>query len=171
MSAIEPGALLAHAAALAGGPGATGDPAVEFRRSVSGAYYAVFHAVALAVARRLAPASAADTHCRIARSVDHGRAAEVCRWLAEPGGGRRHVVAVVARLRANAALVELAERFGQLLTARQTADYDHLAEVGEEAAGEACASATRALALLEELGGSPDLDELLALVALNTPLR
>lgn len=163
--------MLAHAHGLAGAPVTPRTDAVDFRRAVSGAYYAVFHAFALAVGTRLAPDATTDTRYRVARSVDHGRTREVLGWVALPHGGREQVVPVLRRLRRNAALVEFATLFRELQVARHRADYDHLAEIGAGAARDACSEAARALALLDELAGSNDLDELLALVALNVALR
>jgi hypothetical protein len=171
VSPIEPWALLAHAQGLTGAPVTAGAEVVDFRRAVSAAYYAVFHALSLAVARRLVPGSPDEMRYRIVRSVDHGRTREVLRWLTVPNGGREQVVEVLSRLRSSPALVELAAVFTDLHAARQRADYDHLAEIDARAAREACSDAARGLALLDGLAGSNDLDELLALVALNVALR
>ena len=168
-SGIDPRALLAHAVALARSDDAAPDDA-RLRRAVSAAYYAVFHAVALAVAAHLVPASRDETRYRLARSVHHRRVADVCTWLTR-GGAKQHVAEVVARLRRAPDVVGLAQSFVDLQDARHVADYDHLSRIDASAAESACADAGRALALLDELRGTPDLDELLALVALNTALR
>ena len=163
---IDPAGLAAHAGGLVGAADAT-----LLRRATSAAYYAVFHAIALGVARQLAPASSDEVRYRLARSVDHGRLAEVCGWVTGAGAGRREVRPVVETLRRNDTLVALARDVVRLQKARHDADYDHLAEIGPALAAAHHDRARTALRLLDELAGSPDLAELYALVALHSTLR
>jgi hypothetical protein len=170
---IQPRDLAEHALHLAQYRPRDGrSPASWLRRSTSASYYAVFHAVALAVAAHVAPSSAAEDRLRLARSVDHGRTAEVCAWLAGTrGDGREQVRPIVRRLRANAELVHFARTFIGLQEARHDADYDHLALVGRRGSLDHHTRALIAMYLLERLIATPDGQELLALVALHTSLR
>jgi hypothetical protein len=141
------------------------------RRSTSASYYAVFHALSLGVARQLAPRAAAEDRYRLARSVDHGRVADVCLWVIGNGSGKRNAQEVVADLRRNGDVVEFGDLFLTLQQARHRADYDHLAPVDEFEALTHHRSACRALDLLDALAGTVDRERFLALVALNTALR
>lgn len=168
---LRPDDLLRHARAVAHRAGHRQRPEVWLRRSTSASYYAVFHAIALAVAAQLAPDSSPDDRYRLTRSVGHDRLAEVCGWLGRENAGREHVRPIVARLRGNADLVELATIFVRLQQARHEADYDHLVAMDPEAAVTHHLKAARALALVERLRATPDGQEFLALVALHSSLR
>lgn len=170
---IQPRDLAVHALHLARYRPRDGrSPSPWLRRSTSASYYALFHAVALAVAAHVGPASSAEDRMRLARSVDHGRVAEVCGWLLDTrGDGREHVRPIVRRLRANADLVHFARTFVRLQEARHDADYDHLAVVDRDESLDHHSNALLALYLLERLVPTPDGQELLALIALHTSLR
>ena len=170
---IDPGRLARHAARLAVEPAVDSVPGLttRLRRSTSAAYYAVFHAIALGMASHLAPRSDDEVRYRLARSLDHGRLADVCGWLVGACTGRREVRPIIERLRRNGALVSLAAHILRLQAARHDADYDHLAEIGPALAADHHDRARTALRLLDELAGSPDLAELYALVALHSTLR
>ncbi len=170
--ALTPHRLADHALRLARHRTRRGRPHPTWlRRSTSASYYALFHALAAAVADQLVPQSPAVERRRLNRSVEHGRLAEVCSWLVGRGQGRTHVQPVVARLRRNPALRDLAATFLELQEARHVADYDHLAQVAEDATVGHYSDAVQALALLDGLRGTPDGQEFLALVALHTTLR
>jgi hypothetical protein len=141
------------------------------RRSTSASYYAVFHALALALAEQLVPLATADDRYRLARSVDHARVADVCRWVVGEGEGKQHVRPIVRRLRDSTDLVDLARVFLELQQARHDADYDHLAEVLEVATMAHHRQAVQALGIVERVRQTSDGQEFLALVALHTALR
>lgn len=167
---LEPRRLLDHALRVARAPDRGPVPPEWLRRSVSASYYAVFHRLAIAMADQVAPGSPAVERYRLCRSLDHGRVADVCRWLTG-GGGKEHVRPVVDRLRDNLALAELAEALLLLQIARHGADYDHLADVSERETLSHARTAARALDLLDALAPTADGQEFLALVALHTALR
>lgn len=170
LAPLEPRRLLDHAVRVARSPGVGAVPPEELRRSTSASYYAVFHGLAIAMADQVAPGSPPEERYRFCRALDHSRVADVCRWIGG-AGGKEHIRPIVARLRGNAALAELASRFIQLQTARHGADYDHLADVDAYETLVNAAAAARALDLLDALAPTPDGQEFLALVALHTALR
>jgi hypothetical protein len=169
---IRPDQLVRHARAMAHHHAGAGRPRlVWLRRSTSASYYAVFHAIALAVATQLSPGSAPDDRYRLTRSIGHDRVLEVCRWLTKRDSGRHHVRPVVTRLRRNADLVRLGEIFVRLQQVRHEADYDHLASVRKAATVAHNEQAATALELVEHLRGTTDGQEFFALVALHSSLR
>ena len=169
---IRPEQLVRHAQAIAHHHAGPGRPRpVWLRRSTSASYYAVFHAIALAVAAQLAPDSTPDDRHRLTRSVGHDRVAEVCGWLAKPNAGREHVRPVIVRLRRNPDLVELGWLFVRLQQVRHEADYNHLARIRKAATVAHSQHAARALELVERLRGTTDGREFFALVALHSSLR
>ncbi|HWL35724.1 MAG TPA: hypothetical protein VNQ77_05995 [Frankiaceae bacterium] len=171
LAPLEPRRLLDHAVRLAR-PQDLGPVSPEWlRRSTSASYYAVFHGFAVAMADQVAPGSPPGERYRLCRALDHGRVADVCRWLTGAASGKEHVRPIVARLRANRMLADLARAFLLLQQARHSADYDHLADVDEGQTLSHADEATRALDLLEALAPTPDGQEFLALVALHTALR
>jgi len=169
---IRPRNLAKHAKRLAGHRSeATGRAVVTWlRRSTSASYYAVFHAIALSMASQIAPNAPDEDRYRFTRSVEHGKIAEVCRWVVT-GGGKENVAPIVARLRQNPQIVEIADAFLALLQARHQADYDHLAKVTKATALGHYRQAVNVLDLLDTLDRTRDLEDFLALIALNTPLR
>lgn len=170
-SPIEPDQLLRHAERLAAQVPTDPAAAIGWRRSTSASYYAVFHAIALAIARHLAPASEPEDQLRLTRSIAHDRVADVCKWLSERSVPREHVQPIVARLRHNADLVELAGIVDELRKARNQADYDHLTPVNEEECAAHAQNARLAVALVARIRETPEGREFLALVALHAALK
>ena len=170
---LRPRGLLRHAEALAEHHSSAGRPVLTWlRRSTSASYYAVFHAIALAVVEQIAPRAQPDDQHSLARSIEHGRVAEVCKWVTgKPGAGREHVQDIVADLQANDDIVRLAAIFLRLQQARYEADYDHLADFRKATTPAHVRQATSALDLLDMLVDTPDGERFLALVALHTQLR
>lgn len=169
---LRPRALVRHAEALANHHSHAGRPIVTWlRRSTSASYYAVFHAIALAVAEQLTPSCSLVDHRRLARSLDHGRVAEVSKWVTEQGPGKEHVRPIVAVLRANPDVKTLASIVLRLQQARHDADYDHLADFRKVTTLSHAQEATVALDLLDQLITTPDGERFLALVALHSQLR
>ncbi|MHB1535547.1 MAG: hypothetical protein ACYC1D_13245 [Acidimicrobiales bacterium] len=111
-------------------------------------------------------------HSRFARSIDHGRVAEVCTWIsASPGAGRQHIQAIVTELQANPDIKRFAAIFLRLQQARHEADYDHLADFSKATTLTHLQQARTALDLIDSLMGTPDGERLLALIALHVQLR
>jgi hypothetical protein len=171
VASLDPRRLLDHAVEVARAAERGAAAPESLRRSTSASYYAVFHRLAIAMADHVAPDSPPGERYRLCRALDHGRVADVCGWLTGAASGKEHVRPIVARLRGNGGLLEVAATFLVLQRARHRADYDHLAEVDEGHTMSHASDARRALDLLDALVPTPDGQEFLALVALHTALR
>jgi hypothetical protein len=126
----------------------------------------------LAVAQQIAPLCSAEDQRRLARSIDHRRVVEVCKWVgAQPGAGKQAVQSIVMELQENSDVVQLASIFQRLQQARHEADYDHLADIPKASTLAHIRQAERALDLLDALAGQVDGQRFLALIALHTQLR
>lgn len=169
---LRPRLLLEHAHALANHHSGAGRPQVTWlRRSVSASYYAVFHAISLAVADQIAPTTPREDRYRLSRSLDHRRVKEVCIWVSSTTAqGREQVRPIIVRLQQNNDVADLAAIFTRLQQARHAADYDHLADIRKAATLFHHAEAERALDLVQRIAGSADGRAFLALLALHTSL-
>lgn len=127
MAVLNPDHLIEQAERLLAGSGAGAPRQVDLRRAISGAYYAVFHAIAAAVADDLVGPTRRDSpqYALAYRSIDHRSVRAVCEELAkatrpakyaryQPSGGFASDLKQLA-----AVVVELRE-------AREKADYDSL---------------------------------------------
>lgn len=171
--AIDPRGLIEHARVLARHQSGAGRPrAIWIRRGASAAYYAVFHDFALRVGAQAMPqAPLVDRH-RLTRSVGHVALREVCRWVSgNPGAGKQHVQSIVAALQADADISQLGDITFRLQETRHLADYDHGAAFGKASVLSSIDQAERALNTLDAKTGSPELEGLLALIALHSKLR
>lgn len=142
------------------------------RRAVSAGYYALFHAIALGVARQLLGTAAAsnDEH-HLARSIDHRALAEVCSWVtASSGAGKKHARAIVASLQQDAEVRRLADIVVRLQEERHSADYDHLATYTKASVLALLNQTEWALSEVDSASASGH-TRLYALVALNSSLR
>lgn len=168
---IDPRRLLVLANELAGAGAGPGQPRnVNLRRASSTAYYAVFHAVALAVSEILLPGAPADDRWGVARYVSHTSIKRVCGWVS---GDRppQHLRSVVLRLRLDVAVTNASNAYTDLPLGREAADYDHTAEFSRPGTLASVRSAERAV---DSLRGRPFSDEmvaLLGLIALQTNIR
>jgi hypothetical protein len=163
--------LARHAQELARHRNRNGRPTITWlRRSTSASYYAVFHAVALEVTRQIAPGTPDDVRYHLARSIQHGRVADVLNWVEKGEKGRRLSAPVVKHLHDNADIVRLATLFSVLREARHDADYNHLATIGLAATLAHHRQAEEALDLVTRLSGTADGVALFALIALHTSL-
>jgi hypothetical protein len=171
--AINPRHLIEHARDLAQHHTGAGRPrAVLLRRAVSAAYYAVFHAVGLHVGQQVLPRGTAEDQQRLTRSLEHTALKEVCQWVTgTPGAGKKHVQPIVAVLQADAEVKQVAGIAFRLQEARHLADYDHLTAFGKASVLSTVNEAERALDTLADLAGQPNLEKLLALIALHSKLR
>jgi uncharacterized protein (UPF0332 family) len=125
---IKPEKLIETAWALVEHHAAQGRPKQSnLRRGVSTAYYAVFHAIGWSVVTHLLPSGRRADRFALARSVDHSAIKKVCGWIANPKSAPANVVPLVETLAANAAMLNIALVFLDLMEARHRADYDHTA--------------------------------------------
>src|SRR5207249_2010111 len=120
---------------------------VWLRRAVSAAYYSVFHGIALATTKQLAPSSSREDWLGFCRSIEHHRLVEVCSWIGgrKAAAGKEHVRLIVSRLRSNPDVRELAGIVGRLQQERHRADYDHLSAFEKREALTLVEEAERAL--------------------------
>jgi hypothetical protein len=171
--AIDSRRVIEHARDLARHQSGAGRPRpIWLRRSVSAAYYAVFHAFGLRIAEQVLPQGTPTDQQRLTRSLEHGALREVCQWVTgNPGAGKQHVQPIVATLQADPDIRQLASITFRLQEARHLADYDHLAAFDKASALASVNEAELALNTLDGLAGGRQLELLLALIALHSKLR
>jgi hypothetical protein len=158
---IQPRWLLRLAAELAGE--GRGQPRnTNLRRSASTAYYALFHAMALAVVRHSLPGGTEAEVLSAARYVSHTSIKQVCAWVAGDTPPR-HLADIVDRLRHNRSLTAVVDLHEQ----RERADYDHLADFTRPGTHALVAQARTAVATIEG-DHDDDLRSFLGLVLLRT---
>lgn len=168
---IRPRWLLRLARELGGEGAGQGQPRnTDLRRSASTSYYAVFHAISLAVAQEALPNASDAERNGYARYVTHAAIKQVCAWVAGQNPPQ-HLNATVARLRANAPLSNVASTFIDLVEARERADYDHDADITRPATLALGRRATSAVAALDALGANNDFRAFFGLVTLQTTIR
>ena len=160
---LLPSDLLDVARLLAATEGSVAPSDAQLRRSVSTAYYALFHTVLKAAADRfsLPEGSNGSGYAILYRSYDHSRMKRVCDEIAKPALSpslRRTLrrPAVYHRLRA------FATAFVSLQQSRHIADYDPQVVLQIDDATEAIDEAERAI---DDFSSSPQ-DEVFDILAL-----
>lgn len=119
-------------ASASAGPGRP--RSVLLRRSVSSAYYALFHCLTRETAGKLLPLAGDVERLRLARTLGHADMKKACSWVAgRQGGVHQHAQPIVASLRTTA-IADVATSFCDLQEARHRADYDHLAVLSKATA-------------------------------------
>jgi hypothetical protein len=168
---IRPDWLLRLAGELAGEGAGQGQPRnTNLRRATSSAYYALFHAIALAVAAEALPnAPPAELH-GYARYVNHAAIKQVCDWIS---GNKPppHLRQVIDRLRQNATLSAVASAFVVLQEEREAADYDHQADFTRPATLGLLGRARTGVASIGAEAASDDFRAPFGLIALQTTIR
>jgi hypothetical protein len=139
MGEIDPKALAQHAEdlVLAAGADVT-SPAgqINLRRAISAAYYALFHAITIAITDDLLTSSGEEERFAFRRALPHAGIKRVCTFIAAlptnsntPGQkqrpGRRELRPIVDDVEGCPELVRMASRFLRLQELRHAADYDH----------------------------------------------
>lgn len=122
---IEIQRLLERAWAIALGESpVAGQPltTTDYRRAISSAYYALFHAITLASASRFAPDDA--SRHELVRWFRHGDLKAVATWV-HGGTPPRGLEGSIGALRGDERVRSVAVAFQRLIEARETADYDH----------------------------------------------
>lgn len=166
---IRPKWLLRQARELAGAK--VGQPRhTNLRRATSAAYYALFHELTLATTRHLLPGSSAEEQQRATRRVSHASIRGAADWVAGETPPK-HMGDIVARLRHNSDLTDLAQAFKELQEERENADYDHEADFTRPRTHARIEQASRAVHLLGLHAGDDDFKSFLGLVALKVNLR
>jgi hypothetical protein len=168
---IKPEWLLRLALETAGEGAGPGQPrTANLRRATSDAYYALFHAVALAVANETLPnASAAEQHA-MSRYVGHAAVKKASRWVsgAPPP---LHLQTVVNRLRASHTLSAVASAFATLHEQREAADYDHGADFTRPDTLAHVRRAEQAIVAIRGTTADDDFRALYGLITLQTTTR
>ena len=142
----------------------------EPRRATSSAYYAAFHAVALAVAVEALPnASEAERH-GYARYVNHQAVEKVCGWISG-ADSPLHVRGLIDRLRRNQALSGVATGFLTLKEQREAADYDHGADFTRPGTLALVGRADGAVLAIRANSATDDYRAFFGLIALQTAVR
>lgn len=143
--AIEPADLLRHAKAVAEDlPNAT---QTDYRRAVSAAYFALFHALTLRVTELFAHGDLSEQY-RATRRFGHGQLRLVCEWVT--GTPPRRFNSRVATLRFDVRVRSVAGAFAFLQKERVEADYDHSAEFTSRRAAAAVARARDAVTVVAD---------------------
>lgn len=124
--------LLDLADELAGRGGGTGPPtAIRLRRSISSAYYAVFHELSFrATQRLLGSADWGAAEAAVVRWVTHTDLATLA--VAATGGGNQALRVALGSL--DERVVRIARAFLDVQVARERADYDDTFDVSTELA-------------------------------------
>ena len=168
---IRPEWLIRLARELAGEGAGRGQPRnTNLRRATSSAYYAAFHAVALAVAVEALPnASEAERH-GYARYVNHQAVEKVCGWISG-ADSPLHVRGLIDRLRRNQALSGVATGFLTLKEQREAADYDHGADFTRPGTLALVGRADGAVLAIRVNSATDDYRAFFGLIALQTAIR
>gem|GEM_PF-1413418 len=184
---IVPWRLLRQARALSGFDAGRGRPSpINHRRAVSGAYYALFHAITQAAVGRVLPDGVAtdEERFRACRWINHLDISAACRWVqacaletaptqtpssktgraqgiwelfSTPAGAGRVADVPSALNIATGAFLDLQRN-------RHAADYDHLASFPKADAKRQVEAASRAVDALHDNLGDPQVERFLTLV-------
>lgn len=167
---IKPEWLLRLARETAGDAGRGQQRTTKLRRATSDAYYALFHAIALAVANETLPNASAAEQYACSRYVSHTAVKKVSEWVSG-ASPPLHVQTVVNRLRASPSLVAIASAVTTLQEQREAADYDHGADFTRRGTLAHIRSAEQAVAAIRATSTSDDFCALYGLIALQTTTR
>lgn len=141
---IDPAALLRHARRIIGDlpePSET-----EYRRAVSAAYFALFHAVTLRAVEVLVPGDAIRQRHERVRAFAHADVRKVALWASGSGTPPPAAESRAALARDDGQSFLVAEALLRLNAERRLADYDHLAQFSESRANRAINAAAEAVA-------------------------
>jgi hypothetical protein len=105
---------------------------VQLRRSVSAAYYALFHLLSSAVAKQVSPDSPVGLRGRTQRALDHGQMATAAKNFSAPGKYPMNLPKDIGFSDLiSPRLANVAQSFVDLQEARYMADYDVLSSTGD----------------------------------------
>ena len=142
--AIDPTDLLRHARAVAGNlPDRT---ETDYRRAVSAAYYALFHAVTLQAARVEAGSKSnlPERWDTLTRRIRHKDVRLVATWVAGGAPAERYA-SRFAELEFGKQVESIARAFLSLVREREEADYSHSSVFTQQRAVDAIDTASEAL--------------------------
>lgn len=124
---ITPDRLLEHAIRL-WPPSGTAWPEEDRRRSVSAAYYALFHTLTDDASARIAASAVPALQARVVRAFDHALMRKVCHLFRQGEFTRSPILETLVALPVEPDLILVAEAFTALQDGRHAADYDLTAE-------------------------------------------
>lgn len=143
---IEPAALLRHARRIVA---VLPEPAeTEYRRAVSAAYFALFHAVTLRAVELLVSGDVPDQRYERVREFDHADIRKVALWASGAGPPPQPFASEAALARGDRRVRVIARAIGRLNLERRHADYDHFAQFGQSRANRAIGIAEEAVAIV-----------------------
>lgn len=153
MAAPNPDHLLDHADRLAATGGAGAPRQTDLRRAISAAYYALFHAVASAVADDLAGRTHRHTarYALVYRTINHGSLRRLCEQVRAGTVPPKHT-AYVPKGGFGADLIAFSSALIDLQEKRHLADYDPLFRARASDAVLAVATARSALTRFNRAG-------------------
>ena len=122
---IDPAALIRHARRIIEVLPEPED--TEYRRAVSAAYFALFHAVTLRAVELLVPGDALRQRYERVRDFEHATLRSVAQWASDAGTPPRLMASDAALARRDARVRMVARALLRLNAERQRADYDHFA--------------------------------------------
>lgn len=115
--------LLEHSRALLSGS----PKEIDLRRSVSAAYYAIFHLLSAAVAEQMSPDTPSGLRGRTQRALDHSSMVNAAKQFRKQGGPPPGIPKDIdLRNPTSQELANVADAFVVLQEARHLADYDIL---------------------------------------------
>ena len=143
---IDPAALIRHARRIVG---ALPEPEeTEYRRAVSAAYFALFHAVTLRAVELLVPGDAPRERYARVRAFSHSNVRRVAQWASGTGTPSTATASDAALARREARVRMVARALLWLNAERQRADYDHFAQFSRSRANRAINAAEEAVAVV-----------------------
>lgn len=155
-SGLRPTWMLRHAEQLARRSGDTSLPrTVHARRSVSAAYYAVFHRLCINVAWTAVPTGSDNVRYALCRVFEHGPVETIANWVSRKATPPDLVAGLVWSSAESAELRAFADRLVELKRWRAFSDYDHLKLISRPEAVAACDRARRAIEALDAVYGAP----------------
>ena len=122
---------------------------IDFRRAVSAAYYAVFHAVTLRAARLVQAEPGLYEQHRGTRRFEHRDVRNVALWATGSGTPPSVLLAAVEEVRRDAQVRAVATAIQHLSDERRNADYNHFAEFTQNRALRAINRADDAVEIIE----------------------
>ena len=141
---IAPAALLRHARRIVG---VLPEPEeTEYRRAVSAAYFALFHAVTLRAVELLVPGDAIRQRYERVREFGHADVRKVALWASGAGPPPPAEESRAAIARDDGQSFQVAVALLRLNDERRHADYDHFAQFSRSRANRAIDIATEAVA-------------------------
>lgn len=132
------------------------DEQAAIRRSISSAYYALFHHLASEAAKVFFPEQSDKMlHAATVRALDHRTMKSVCLGFAGMANHKRQVEELLCEAEIPEPLYELSRAFVDLQALRQSADYDIATEFTTADAEACCAIAREAFADVALIRGTP----------------